>query len=341
MERSLIGDARVREGCSIDIFADADDRFVVEETNNIFFKQYKRMQSLLWVQEDVTMTNAMQAFKRLTHDQQHGLKLVLGLFATADGIVNENMVVNFTSAVKHPSLRACYMLQMYIEVVHGEMYSALLRAYITDRNELYNLMRASKNIPCIKLKADWALQWTSDTNVSFTERTIAFAAVEGIFFSSSFAYIFALKAAIKGPDPVTGINVIPEELFTSNDFIARDEGMHMETAALVYSTLEPLSTSRVHTIISGAVDCEKSFVREVVPTATAGISANSMCIYVEYVADRLLEMLGHPKLYNSRNPFKFMEQQSMDTMTNMFEGSISEYNSKGTFSREITFDEDC
>jgi ribonucleoside-diphosphate reductase beta chain len=293
---------------------------------------YKKTEQSFWTAEEIDLHDDLKDWARLNDGERHFIKHVLAFFAASDGIVNENLAINFMNEVQLPEARCFYGFQIMMENIHSEMYSLLIDTYIKDGAEKKMLFNAMETVPCVKKKAEWALRWIQ--NGSFAERLVAFAAVEGIFFSGSFCSIFWLKkrGLMKG-------------LSKSNEFISRDEGMHCDFACLLYSMLnEKLSQERIYAIITDAVKNEHEFVTDALPVSLIGMNAKLMCQYIEFVADRLLEALGYPKLYNSTNPFDFMEQISLQGKTNFFEQRVSEYKkaSVGTLKEDNVFklDED-
>jgi len=274
---------------------------------------YKKAEQSFWTAEEIDLHDDLKDWAKLNDGERHFIKHVLAFFAASDGIVNENLAINFMNEVQLPEARCFYGFQIMIENIHSEMYSLLIDTYIKDTTEKNMLFNALETVPCVKKKADWALKWIQ--NGSFAERLVAFAAVEGIFFSGSFCSIFWLKkrGLMKG-------------LSKSNEFISRDEGMHCDFACLLYSMLnEKLSKERIYEIITDAVKNEHEFVTDALPVSLIGMNAKLMCQYIEFVADRLLEALGYPKIYNATNPFDFMEQISLQGKTNFFEQRVSEY----------------
>jgi ribonucleoside-diphosphate reductase beta chain len=257
---------------------------------------------------------------------------VLAFFAASDGIVNENLAVNFMKEVQLPEARCFYGFQIMIENIHSETYSLLIDTYIKDPIEKNRLFNAIETVPCVQKKAQWALKWIN--NGSFAERLVAFAAVEGIFFSGSFCSIFWLKKR----------GLMPGLSF-SNELISRDEGLHCDFACLLYSMLEEkLSQERIYEIIRDAVENEHDFVTDALPVSLIGMNAKLMCQYIEFVADRLLVALGYPKIYNAANPFDFMETISLQGKTNFFEKRVAEYQKAGVMNtkeqQEFKLDED-
>jgi len=277
------------------------------------WEMYKKCEQSFWTAEEVDLHADLKDWERLKDGEKHFIKHVLAFFAASDGIVNENLAVNFMREVQIPEARCFYGFQIMMENIHSEMYSLLIDTYIKDTAEKRHLFNAIETVPCVKKKADWALRYIN--NGSFAERLVAFAAVEGIFFSGSFCSIFWLKKRGLMPG-----------LSTSNEFISRDEGMHCDFACLLYGMLETkLTQERIYEIIKDAVANEHEFVTDALPVSLIGMNAKLMCQYIEFVADRLLESLGYPKVYGSSNPFDFMEQISLQGKTNFFEKRVSEY----------------
>jgi len=275
---------------------------------------YKKAVASFWTVEEIDLANDMDHWVKLTPNEQHFIKNVLAFFAGSDGIVNENLVQNFMDEVQVPEAKSFYGFQIAIENIHSEMYSLLLDTYIKDNEEKDKMFRAIYTIPCIKKKAEWALKWIS-SDKSFSHRLIAFAAVEGIFFSGSFCSIFWLKKR----------GIMPGLTF-SNELISRDEGMHTDFACLLYSMMNnKLSNEEVHEIIGNAVEIEKEFILESLPCDLIGMNSRLMGKYIEFVADRLLLQLGCAKIYNSNNPFDFMDLISVEQKTNFFESRVSSY----------------
>lgn len=294
------------------------DRFVLFPIKHPqIWEMYKKAEQSFWTAEEVDLHADQQDWDRLKDDERHFIKHVLAFFAASDGIVNENLAVNFMKEVQLPEARCFYGFQIMMENIHSEMYSLLIDSYIKDNVEKNRLFNAIDTIPCVSKKAEWALRWIS--NGSFAERLIAFVAVEGIFFSGSFCSIFWLKKRGLMPG-----------LCTSNEFISRDEGMHCDFACLLYSMLEnQLPKAQVTQIITDAVVLEHEFVTDALPVSLIGMNAKLMCQYIEFVADRLLVSLGCKKVYNSSNPFDFMEMISLQGKTNFFEKRVSEYKKAG------------
>ena len=289
---------------------------------------YKKAQHSNWTAEEIDYSSDMNDWKSLTDNERHFIKYILAFFAASDGIVFENISVNFASEIQIPEARAFYAYQEHNEMVHGETYSLLIDRYISDITEKDKIFRAIETIPCIKQKADWALKWF-DRSTPFRDRLIAFACVEGIFFSGSFCAIFWLKKR----------GLMPGLAF-SNELISRDEASHQEFAVELFSMLNKKSSREtVHAIVEEAVSIEKSFIIEALPCKLIGMDSEKMSTYIEFVADRLLKQLGYPIIWNSKNPFDFMENISLDGKTNFFEKRVGEY-SKFSGEGEIKFDDE-
>lgn len=283
-----------------------------------FWEMYKKHEASFWTAEEVDLSQDMKDWEKLSEHEQHFIKHVLAFFAASDGIVNENIASQFSTEIQIPEARAFYGFQMAMENIHSETYSLLIEQYIRDPEEKFRLFDAIQTIPAVKEKAEWALQWMNTEN-SFAERVIAFAAVEGILFSGSFCAIYWLKKR----------GLMPGLTF-SNELISRDEGLHAEFACLIYSTLQnPLPNDVVHHIIAGAVDAERQFICEALSCDLIGMNSELMTRYIEFVADRLLTALGHSKLYNATNPFDWMELISLQGKTNFFEKRVGEYQKAG------------
>ncbi len=282
------------------------------------WQMYKQAEASFWTAEEIDLsTDIVDWEKKLTPDEKFFIKHVLAFFAASDGIVNENLAINFMKEVQYPEARCFYGFQIMIENIHSEAYSLLIDTYIQDTAEKNFLFNAIETVPCVGEKANWALRWISQG--SFAERLVAFAAVEGIFFSGSFCSIFWLKKR----------GLMPGLSF-SNELISRDEGLHCDFACLLYSQLQnKLSHKQVQEIISKAVEIEHAFVSDALPVRLIGMNSDMMCQYIEFVADRLLEALGAPKLYQATNPFDFMDLISIPGKTNFFERRVSEYQKSG------------
>lgn len=293
------------------------------------WEMYKKAESSFWTAEEIDLMQDLHDWNnKLNDDERHFIKHVLAFFAASDGIVNENLAVNFLREVQFPEARCFYGFQVMIENIHSETYSLLIDTYIKDSHEKNKLFHAIDTVPCVGKKAEWALRWISSG--SFVERLIAFAAVEGIFFSGSFCSIFWLKKR----------GLMPGLSF-SNELISRDEGLHCDFACLLYTKYikNKLPESTVQQIISEAVTIEHEFVKDAIPVRLIGMNADLMCQYIEFVADRLLVALGCNKIYNVTNPFDFMEMISLQGKTNFFEKRVSEYKKAavGNQSHQNTF----
>lgn len=275
---------------------------------------YKKAQASFWTAEEIDLANDHRDWEGLQPDEQHFIKHVLAFFAASDGIVNENLVERFCSEVQYPEARSFYGFQIMIENVHSETYSLLIDTYVKDKAEKHRLFNALETVPCVRKKADWALRWIEGSN-RFAERLVAFAVVEGIFFSGSFCAIYWLKKR----------GLMPGLTF-SNELISRDEGMHCDFACLLYSMLEKkLTDAELHAIVGEAVEYEKEFVCDALSVSLIGMNADMMSQYIEFCADRLLVALGASKLYDARNPFDWMELISLQGKTNFFEKRVAEY----------------
>ena len=299
------------------------DRFVLFpiKHNNIW-QMYKQAEASFWTAEEIDLASDLTDWEtKLNADEKHFIKHVLAFFAASDGIVNENLAINFLNEVQYPEARCFYGFQIMMENIHSETYSLLIDTYIKDPIEKDSLLHAIDTVPCVKKKAEWALRWIS--NGTFAERLIAFAAVEGIFFSGSFCSIFWLKKR----------GLMPGLSF-SNELISRDEGLHCDFACLLYNQLvNKLPVEEVTEVITNAVLIEKEFVSDALPVKLIGMNADMMCQYIEFCADRLLVALGYPKYYNASNPFPFMEMISLQGKTNFFEKRVAEYQKAGVMNK--------
>jgi len=283
--------------------------------HNDIWEMYKRQVDCFWIVNEVNLAQDLCDWEKLSEDEQKFIKMVLAFFAASDGIVLENLAVRFMSDVQVSEARAFYGFQVAMENIHSEMYSLLIDTYIKDSAEKTHLFEATKNFPCIAKKADWAKKWLNDNRSSFAARLVAFAAIEGIFFSSSFASIYWIKKR----------GLMPGLTF-SNELISRDEALHTEFAVLLYSKLQKkLQKKRIYEIIQEAVEIEKEFITEAIPCRMIGMNTKLMTQYIEFVADRLCLQLGYEKIYNSQNPFDFMELISIESKVNFFERTNSEY----------------
>jgi ribonucleoside-diphosphate reductase beta chain len=307
------------------ILKENDNRFVLFPIKyDRIWKMYKQAEASFWTAEEVDLQTDLNDWEhKLNDNEKHFIKHVLAFFAASDGIVNENLVLNFMREVQIPEARCFYGFQVAIENIHAEMYSLLIDTYIKDEEEKDFLFNALNKLECVSKKGNWALRWIEDAP-SFAHRLIAFAAVEGIFFSGSFCSIFWLKSR----------GLMPGLSF-SNELISRDEGLHCDFACLLYSMLEnKLDPKEVEAIITEAVEFEKEFVTDALPVSLIGMNAELMAQYIEYVADRLLLSLGCEKVYNATNPFAFMEMISLQGKTNFFEKRVGDYQKAGVMGKK-------
>jgi ribonucleoside-diphosphate reductase beta chain len=316
------------------ILQENKDRFVLFPiTHQDIWKMYKQAEASFWTAEEIDLTPDLQDWaNKLTEDERFFIKHVLAFFAASDGIVNENLAVNFLKEVQYPEARCMYGFQVMIENIHSEAYSLLIDTYIKDVAEKDRLLHAIDTIDCVQKKGQWALRWIDKG--TFAERLVAFAAVEGIFFSGSFCSIYWLKKR----------GLMPGLSF-ANELISRDEGLHCDFACLLYTNhlINPLSIETVTKIITDAVEIEKEFVSSALPVKLIGMNADLMCQYIEFVADRLLLALNCKKVYNATNPFDFMELISLQGKTNFFEKRVGEYQKAGVkegASKAFSMDED-
>jgi len=290
--------------------------------NQRLWSLYKKQQSSFWRAEEVDLSGDMRDWEKLNENEQYFIKNILAFFAGSDGIVNWNIGDRFKEDIKqleglYKETSYLYNYQAMIEDVHNEMYSLMLDTYIKSSEEKEHLFNAIETIPCVKKKAEWAMKWILDENSSFSQRLVAFAIVEGIFFSGSFCAIYWLKKR----GLMTGLT-------SANEFIARDEGMHTETACVLYSLLEDkVSEKTIHQMIEDALTIEKEFITESIPCDLIGMNSPTMCQYIEFVADNLLVNLGCSKIHNVEFPstFSFMDAISIQGKTNFFEKRPTEY----------------
>lgn len=285
------------------------------------WEAYQTHRKAFWVESEVDLTVDKKDWMYLTENEQHFIKHVLAFFAASDGIVMENLGVRFFKEIQIPEARCFYSIQMTMESIHSIMYSQLIDTYIDDAKEKEELFNAIDNFPSIKKKAEWAIKWISSSD-SFATRLVAFAAVEGIFFSGSFCCIYWLNESGRMPG-----------LCKSNDFIARDEGLHTDFACLLYRKYieNKLTNTQVHAIIKDAVDIETEFITESLPCNLLGMNSKSMVEYIKYVANRLLIQLGHEELYEGvKLPFDFMDRICLRNKTNFFEARVTEYQMNDT-----------
>ena len=279
------------------------------------YDMYKKQVDSFWRPEEVDLSRDLNDWASLTDDERHFISMTLAFFAASDGIVMENISMNFGNEVQVSEARAFYSFQGAMESIHSNMYSILIDTYIQNSDERLKLFKSLEHYPCIMKKAKWAQKWMGDKRSSFASRLVAFACVEGIFFSSSFASIYWIKKRGLMPG-----------LTLSNEFISRDEALHTEFAILLYSKLlKKVNKKRVMEIIREATEIEKEFITDALPARLIGMNGKLMTQYVEFVADRLCVQLGYDKIYKSQNPFDFMELISVETKTNFFERTNSEY----------------
>jgi ribonucleoside-diphosphate reductase beta chain len=316
------------------ILVENPDRFVIFPIKyNDIWKFYKDAEASFWTAEEIDLSADISDWKnKMNPDERHFIKHVLAFFAASDGIVNENLAENFVKEVQYPEAKFFYGFQIMMENIHSETYSLLIDTYIQDVEEKNKLFKAVDTLPFVQKKAKWALNWINGG--SFVERLIAFAAVEGIFFSGSFCSIFWLKKR----------GLMPGLSF-SNELISRDEGLHCDFACHLYNNhvVNKLSQDKIYSIITEAVEIEKEFVTDALPVRLIGMNSDLMCQYIEFCADRLLVQLGCNKYYNASNPFDFMELISVQNKTNFFEKRTAEYQKAGVkdgAKKEISFDEE-
>ena len=298
--------------------------------DNDIWKLYKKMFDCMWRAEEIDLSKDMVHWNSLNDKEKHFIKMILAFFAASDGIVLENLGMRFLSEVQLPEARAAYGFQLMMENVHSEVYSLLIDTYIKDETEKGKLFNALEEFPCIKKKADWAIKWITDKRSSFAARLVAFACVEGIFFSGAFCSIYWLKKR----------GLMPGLTF-SNELISRDEGMHTDLACLLFSKLNnKLNKQKVRDIIKEAVTIEKEFICEALPCKLIGMNAKLMSQYIEFVADRILVQLGCNKIYKVSCPFDFMEMISLEGKTNFFEKRVGEYSLVSDTRSDKAFDMD-
>ena len=301
-----------------------EERFVIFPIkHHDIWAKYKQHMSVFWTPEEIDLSKDLAHWEKLNDNERHFIKHILGFFAGSDGIVMENLATRFTREVQWPEAKFFYGCQNLLEAVHSETYSLLIDTYIHDPKEKADILHAIDTIPCVKKKADWAMQWIESPDADFGTRLLAFAAIEGIFFSGAFCAIFWLKQR----------GVMPG-LTLSNEFIARDEGIHTDFACLLYSKLvNRLTKAKAHKILREAVKIEKQFITKALPCELIGMNADLMKQYIEFVADRLSLQLGYAKIYNAANPFDFMERISLENKDNFFEKRVSTY-AKGSVGKK-------
>jgi ribonucleotide reductase beta subunit family protein with ferritin-like domain len=279
------------------------------------WKMYKKAEDLFWRAEEIDLSKDNKDWDTLNDDEKHFISMILAFFAASDGIVLENLGVRFMGEVQLSEARAFYGLQIAMENIHSITYSTLIDTYIKDKEQKHKLFNALNEYDCIKKKGQWAIKWINDKKSNFATRLVAFACIEGIFFSGAFCAIYWLKKR----------GLMPGLTF-SNELISRDEALHTEFAVLLHSKLEkPLKKQKIHEIISEAVEIELEFINDSLPCRLIGMNQVLMKQYIEFVADRLSLQLGGDKIYESKNPFDWMENISIETKTNFFEDRVSEY----------------
>jgi len=299
----------------ITLLAPDDNRFVMFPIHyDDIWKMYKKQVDSFWRAEEIDLSKDLVQWDTLTSDEKYFISMILAFFAASDGIVLENLASRFMNDVQVAEARAFYGFQIAMENIHSETYSLLIDTYIKDKEEKHKLLHAINNYPCIKKKALWAQKWIHDNRSSFATRLVAFACVEGIFFSGAFCSIFWLKKR----------GLMPGLTF-SNELISRDEALHCEFAVLLYSKLHKIEKTRIHEIIKEAVEIETEFICDALPCKLIGMNSGLMTQYIQFIADRLSLQLGYKKIYNVSNPFDFMDLISLEGKTNMFERRISEY----------------
>jgi len=302
---------------------DSENRYVIYPIKyHRIWEMYKNAVACFWTSEEIDLSKDSNDWKSLKEQEQFFIKNILAFFAGSDGIVNENLVARFMNEINIQEAKCFYGFQIAMENIHSETYSLLIDTYISDDDEKNHLFNAINTIPCVSKKANWAIKWIQDNESNFLTRLVAFAAVEGIFFSGSFCAIYWLKNR----------GLMPGLTF-SNELISRDEGMHTDFAVLLYNMAKTkLSTNTIHEIIRDAVSIEKEFITESIPCNLIGMNSELMCQYIEFVADRLLTQLNYQKIWNSKNPFDFMELISLENKTNFFEKRVAEYSKAGVSS---------
>ena len=311
-----------KNGFDLDLTSEHDRFVLFPIKHHDVWEMYKQSMACFWTADEIDLAPDLAEWENLSDDSRHFLKHVLAFFAASDGIVNENLVTNFADEVQWPEARCFYGFQIMMENIHAETYSLLIDTYIKDPQEKNHLFKALETVPSVKKKGEWALRWLDRKRGNFAERLVAFAAVEGIFFSGSFCALFWLKK-----------QGIMQGLTFSNELISRDEGLHCDFACLLHSKLNRgAGENMIHRIISEAVKIETEFVTEALPVSLIGMNATLMKQYIEFVADRLLISLGATKLYNVENPFPWMEMISLQGKTNFFERRVGEYQKAGVMS---------
>jgi len=298
------------------LLAPDDNRFVMFPIKcDDIWKMYKKQVDCFWRAEEIDLSKDITNWESLNADEKYFISMILAFFAASDGIVLENLASRFMNDVQLAEARAFYGFQIAMENIHSETYSLLIETYIKDKEDKSKLFNAISHFPCIKKKSDWAQKWIHDNRSSFATRLVAFACVEGIFFSGAFCSIYWLKKR----------GLMPGLTF-SNELISRDEALHCEFAVLLYSKLQKkIDKARIHEIIKEAVEIETEFICDALPCKIIGMNSDLMTQYIKFVADRLALQLGYKKIYNVTNPFPWMELISLESKTNFFEKRVSEY----------------
>jgi ribonucleoside-diphosphate reductase beta chain len=293
------------------------------------YEKYENHLAVFWVTSEIDLAKDLKDWVKLNSNEQHFIKNILAFFAGSDGIIQENIAARFMNEIQLSEARQFYSVQLMMEAIHSQTYSLLIETYIDDKSEKLHLFQAIQTIPCVKKKAEWARKWIATTEENFATRLVAFAVVEGIFFSGSFCAIYWLKERGLMPG-----------LTTSNEFIARDEGLHTDFACALYEEIErKLPKAKVHKIIREAVDIERQFITESLPCSLIGMNSTLMTDYIKFVADRLSTQLGYGKIYSANNPFDFMERISLEGKDNFFEKRVTSYAKAGVgkTSTEMSF----
>ena len=311
------------------LLAPDDNRFVMFPIKyDDIWQMYKKQIDCFWRAEEIDLTKDIEHWQSLNNDEKYFISMILAFFAASDGIVLENLAMRFMNDVQVSEARAFYGFQIAMENIHSQTYSLLIETYIKDKEQKFKYFNAIENYPCIKKKADWAQKWIRDNRSSFATRLVAFACVEGIFFSGAFCSIFWLKKR----------GLMPGLTF-SNELISRDEALHCEFAVLLYSKLQnKLKKSRIHEIIKEAVEIESEFICEALPCRLIGMNSQMMIQYIQFVADRLSVQLGYEKIYNVTNCFDWMEMISLEGKTNFFERVVSDYSLANKSNTDIAFE---
>jgi ribonucleotide reductase beta subunit family protein with ferritin-like domain len=323
MSKNLVQDAILQEDTNRYVMFPIQDQEI--------WQMYKKQIDCFWRAEEIDLSKDVVQWDKLDEKEKYFISMILAFFAASDGIVLENLAARFMGEVQLSEARAFYGFQIAMENIHSETYSLLIDTYIKDREEKQTLFKAIDNFPCIKKKADWAIKWINDKRSSFATRLIAFACIEGIFFSGAFCSIFWLKKR----------GIMPGLTF-SNELISRDEALHTEFAILLYNKLsKKVSKSRINEILKEAVEIEKEFICDALPCRLIGMNSDLMCQYIEFVADRLSVQLGNDKIYNAKNPFDFMEMISIEGKTNFFEKRVAEYSLADKTKDDDVFDMDA